>query len=493
MEKGLTRPGAPGGFDAKAIESFVARGDWSGLDPHQRALAYTKVCEQHGLNPLSQPFAFLRLNGKEVLYATRGATDQLAAMHRLTRKIVDGPKVVDIAGTKVALCVAEATHPNGRSETATATLPLVDPVNLFMKLETKAKRRVTLSILGLGVLDEQELDTIPEAVKGDAPQVDPAQLAAVASGRAASSADPSPAAAADEPEGEPEAEGPSSRAFSAFCDAIIKAPSLAEVHNLYNGLVDDLREEGNDPEHFTQGDDGAGVKAFARMAALGHRLSREESGLVLRDRPFAEVLDTQAHVTPGPDALKVAARWWIDRRSDRATLDQAYQKKPWLPLVRRYSGATDGPKVKAAGAALEAAIKTMEPKPPAGGGNGGARASNDAAHGGGAQASGNDGAAAATSDVFEALALRGSGDVLLAWATKLRDTPQTGDDRGAGHVAGSYWKRRDAWKAVGLHARAYALTLDELACRGVAEPHTFLDGVGERNGATTRSRHLKAA
>jgi hypothetical protein len=32
-----------------------------------------------------------------------------------------------------------------------------------------------------------------------------------------------------------------------------------------------------------------------------------------------------------------------------------------------------------------------------------------------------------------------------------------------------------------------------VACRGVAEPHTFLDGVGERNGATTRSRHLKAA
>lgn len=134
----------------------------------------------------------------------------------------------------------------------------------------------------------------------------------------------------------------------------------------------------------------------------------------------------------------------------------------------------------------------MEPKPPAGGGNGGARASNDAAHGGGAQASSNDGPSA-TSDVFEALALRGSGDVLLAWAEKLRDTPQTGDDRGAGHVAGSYWKRRDAWKASGLHARAYALTLDELASRGVGEPHTFLDGVGERNGATTRSRHLKAA
>lgn len=488
MEKGLTRPGAPGGFDAKAIESFVARGDWSGLDPHQRALAYTKVCEQHGLNPLSQPFAFLRLNGKEVLYATRGATDQLAAMHKLTRKIVDGPKVVDIAGTKVALCVAEATHPNGRSETATATLPLVDPVNLFMKLETKAKRRVTLSILGLGVLDEQELDTIPEAAKGDAPQVDPAQLAAVATAREPG-VDAPPATAAED---DAAAEGPSSRAFGGYCDAIIKAPSLAEVHNLYNHLVDDLREEGNDPEHFTQGDDGAGVKAFARMKALGHLLSREESGIVLRDRPFAEVLDTQAHVSPGPDALKIAARWWIDRRSDRATLDQAYQQKPWLPLVRRYSGATDAPKVKAAGAALQAAVKALDPKPPAGNGNGGGRPSNDAA-GGGAEASGGDGATE-SSDVFEALALAGSGDVLLAWAEKLRDTPQTGDDRGAAHVAGSYWKRHAAWRASGLHARAYAITLDELASRGVGEPHTFLDGVGERNGATTRNRpRLRAA
>jgi hypothetical protein len=33
--------------------------------------------------------------------------------------------------------------------------------NALMKAETKAKRRVTLSICGLGVLDESELETIP--------------------------------------------------------------------------------------------------------------------------------------------------------------------------------------------------------------------------------------------------------------------------------------------------------------------------------------------
>lgn len=156
--------------EARAIDSFVTRGDWSQLAPQDRARAYVQVCAQHGLNALSQPFAFLRLNGKEVLYATRGATDQLAAKHGITREIIDGPKIVDIAGTKVALCTARATLPTGRSETGTATLPVADPVNLYMKLETKAKRRATIALLGLAMLDETELATIPDRSQADAPQ-----------------------------------------------------------------------------------------------------------------------------------------------------------------------------------------------------------------------------------------------------------------------------------------------------------------------------------
>ena len=146
---------------AKVIDSIVLRGDLSGLGPAERARFYVQMCEGLGLNPHAQPFAFLRLNGKEILYATRGATDQLAAMHRVNRKIIDGPKVIDLAGTKLVYAVCEASMPNGRVETATATVPLTDPVNVLMKAETKAKRRATLSILGLGVLDELEIETIP--------------------------------------------------------------------------------------------------------------------------------------------------------------------------------------------------------------------------------------------------------------------------------------------------------------------------------------------
>lgn len=146
---------------AKVIDSIVLRGDLSGLGPSERARFYVQMCEGLGLNPHAQPFAFLRLNGKEILYATRGATDQLAAMHRVTREIIDGPKVIDLAGTKLVYAVCKASMPNGRFETATATVPLTDPVNVLMKAETKAKRRATLSILGLGVLDELEIETIP--------------------------------------------------------------------------------------------------------------------------------------------------------------------------------------------------------------------------------------------------------------------------------------------------------------------------------------------
>src|SRR5581483_1492474 len=65
---------------AQVIESLVLRGDISGLGPAERARFYVQMCEGLGLNPSAQPFAFLRLNGKEILYATRGATDQLAAI-----------------------------------------------------------------------------------------------------------------------------------------------------------------------------------------------------------------------------------------------------------------------------------------------------------------------------------------------------------------------------------------------------------------------------
>lgn len=155
-------------ISARVAESMVLRGDISALTAEERTRFYVQMCESLGLNPTSQPFAMLRLQGKEILYPTRGATDQLAAIHRITREIVDGPRLIDLGGTKLVYALCRATHPNGRVETASATVPFQDPVNVLMKAETKAKRRATLSILGLGMLDESEIETIPHHVKSAA-------------------------------------------------------------------------------------------------------------------------------------------------------------------------------------------------------------------------------------------------------------------------------------------------------------------------------------
>lgn len=160
----------------RVAESLVLKGDISELSPEERTRFYLSLCDQLGLNPATQPLAILRLNGKEVLYPTRGATDQLAAIHRLNREIIDGPKVIDVAGAKIIFAVARITHPNGRVETATAMVSLpsgADNIcNAFLKTETKAKRRGTLSILGLGMLDETEIESIPSSAKEPAQQVD---------------------------------------------------------------------------------------------------------------------------------------------------------------------------------------------------------------------------------------------------------------------------------------------------------------------------------
>ena len=174
----LATTAADARLDAAVAESLVIRGDVSGLRPDQRVALYLATCKELGLNPRAQPFTFLRLNGKEVMYAGRGCTDQLARIHSVTREVIDGPKLIDLGGTKLIYCVARATLPGGRFETATATLPFTDPAMVLMKAETKAKRRATLGLLGLALLDESEVADIPASAKGRESTPTPEELAA---------------------------------------------------------------------------------------------------------------------------------------------------------------------------------------------------------------------------------------------------------------------------------------------------------------------------
>ncbi len=146
-----------------AIEQVLIKGDLTGLNETQRLSHYKNVCESLGLNPLTTPFDYLKLNGKTVLYAKRDAAEQLRKIHGVSITEIQTQKFDD-----VYVVTAKACDRSGRTDASTGAVPLGSLkgealANALMKAETKAKRRVTLSICGLGMLDETEVDSIPGA------------------------------------------------------------------------------------------------------------------------------------------------------------------------------------------------------------------------------------------------------------------------------------------------------------------------------------------
>ena len=156
------------------LARWIETGDLGSLSKEQLARYYRSECERLGLDPMSRPFDLLRLQGKLVLYATRRCADQLAAKHRVTRTIVDGPEVRDFGGTKLLYCKVRVSTPDGRTEEDVATLPATDLVNAVMKIATKAARRATLKVCGWGELDESEIETVPGAERVTIADVRPA-------------------------------------------------------------------------------------------------------------------------------------------------------------------------------------------------------------------------------------------------------------------------------------------------------------------------------
>lgn len=146
------------------IENVLVKGDLSRLTPQERTQYYLKVCESVGLNPLTKPMEYITLNGKMVLYALRACTDQLRAIHNVSVVSLD-----ESEREGVFIVTAKMQNGLGRTDMAKGAVTITglkgdNLANALMKAETKAKRRATLSLCGLGMLDETEIETIPTAV-----------------------------------------------------------------------------------------------------------------------------------------------------------------------------------------------------------------------------------------------------------------------------------------------------------------------------------------
>jgi hypothetical protein len=161
----------------RAIEKALIGGDLSDLSLEQRGALYQQVCASLGLNPLTQPFGYLQLQGKLRLYALKGCTDQLRALRKISIEIVSMKVEQDLFMVHV-----RARDEAGRVDEDVGFALITnkkgdDLGNAKLKAITKAKRRCTLSICGLGMLDESEVESIPTAKTYTADAVPEAPLA----------------------------------------------------------------------------------------------------------------------------------------------------------------------------------------------------------------------------------------------------------------------------------------------------------------------------
>lgn len=144
---------------------MILQGDLSKLSANDKVRYYNGYCERMGLDPFTKPFDILRLNGKEVLYCTRSGTQQLNKLHKVSH-LITSRETNSEAG--VYIVTAKASLPDNRCTESIGAVNIAGLkgeayANAIMKAETKAKRRSTLDLLGLGVLDESEAESIPNA------------------------------------------------------------------------------------------------------------------------------------------------------------------------------------------------------------------------------------------------------------------------------------------------------------------------------------------
>lgn len=153
--------------EVEALRRLIISGDLSKLSPAQQDQYYISLCDAMGVDWRMKPFEYITLDGKLVLYGRSNLAEQLRNNRRINIGITERKQVGD-----VYMVIARAEM-NGRFDEASGVVDIRGKsgsvlANLIMKAETKAKRRVTLSICGAGMLDETEIeDATPGAGLSD--------------------------------------------------------------------------------------------------------------------------------------------------------------------------------------------------------------------------------------------------------------------------------------------------------------------------------------
>ena len=140
-------------IDPDAVNRALMAGDVSKLSPGDRVQFYAALCQSCGLNVLTRPFILLKgQDGALHWYATVGAAEQLRKLHRVSTKILSRERTED----GLYIVTVQVQSPDGRQEESQGIeflggLKGQALGNAMMKASSKALRRATLALCGLGM------------------------------------------------------------------------------------------------------------------------------------------------------------------------------------------------------------------------------------------------------------------------------------------------------------------------------------------------------
>lgn len=144
------------------VANIVLTGDISRLNQDQRVMYYNAYCESLNLNPLTKPFDIITLKDKTILYPNKECAAQLRELKGIS---IDSIHTENVG--IIYMVVVKGHDKSGKTdcEMGVVSIEGLRPAALadaIMKATTKAKRRLTLSLCGLGGLDETEVERIKE-------------------------------------------------------------------------------------------------------------------------------------------------------------------------------------------------------------------------------------------------------------------------------------------------------------------------------------------
>lgn len=149
---------------SESMRAYLRTGDLSTLPEPEQDKILVKMCAHYGLDPVLRPFCIIPAQNKKIWYATKTATDMVAARDKLSRRFKDRRIDKELMICEIIMEISDGK----RVEEGTAVVSLGefarDPktgqitermlageglANAIMRCETKAKRRATLAWFGM--------------------------------------------------------------------------------------------------------------------------------------------------------------------------------------------------------------------------------------------------------------------------------------------------------------------------------------------------------